>query len=313
MDPFVLTIIIIFATGITISVLRTTVKDPCLKDFRKDSSIVLMKNEKPVFGKLELKSSGLILHYHEPYESGDHYESSFIIYKSEFAAIKNVIRIVNDLDENESRRRNIRSLLIKRSFFSSIRRFLRNVFALLRDSLVDTFRLFVGRTSPKSSILSSGGTYINKVGESFVDYVGNAYDPILEKLIGREIVVEISENGQWKEFTGVLRNYSKDFLEVLSIEMPVTLEIPAAKSILEKFEVSVEISENDSGIIKNKRNSGLKIDVDGSVEVVESGKSFEIDKFSSVKTISLVIKEEMDVIFPRSDAIVRHNTPEASK
>jgi hypothetical protein len=313
MDPFVLTIIIIFATGITISVLRTTVKDPCLKDFRKDSSIILTKNEKPVFGKLELKSSGLILHYHEPYQSADHYESSFIIYKSEFAAIKNVIRIVNDLDETESRRRNMRSLLIKKSFFSTIRRFLRNVFALLRDSLVDTFRLFVGRTSPKSSVLSSGGTYINKVGESFVDYVGNAYDPILEKLIGRKIVVEISENGQWREFTGILRNYSKDFLEVLSIEMPVNLELPLVKSVLEKFKISVDFLENNRSIIKNKRNSSLKIDLNGSIEVVESGKSFEIKNLSSVKTISLVIKEEMDVIFPRSDAIVRHNIPEVSQ
>jgi Asp-tRNA(Asn)/Glu-tRNA(Gln) amidotransferase B subunit len=57
----------------------------------------------------------------------------------------------------------------------------------------------------------------------------------------------------------------------------------------------------------------LKIDLNGSIEVVESGKSFEIKNLSSVKTISLVIKEEMDVIFPRSDAIVRHNIPEVSQ
>ncbi|TYC03060.1 MAG: hypothetical protein FXF54_01000 [Kosmotoga sp.] len=310
MDPFVLTIIIIFATGITMSVLRTTVKDTCLKDFRKDCSIVLMKNGKPVFGKVELKSSGLILHYHEPYRSRDHYESSFIIYKNEFAAIKNVIRIISDLDETEIKRRNIRSLLIKRSFFSGIRRSLRNVFALLRDSLVDTFRLFVGRTSPKSSVLSSGGTYINRVGESFVDYVGNAYDPILEKFIGREIVVEISENGHWKEFTGILRNYSKDFLEVLSIKMPVTLELPADKSVLKKFKIDVSVIKDDKGILCNKRKNSLKIDIDGLSEIVEPNKSVEVEKFPDVKSVLLTINEEMDAIFPRSDAIVRHNIPE---
>ncbi len=310
MDPFVLTIILIFAAGILVSVLRTTVKDPCLKDFRKDNLIILMKNDRPVFGRLELRSSGLILHYKDPYKNTDHYESSFIIYKNEYAAIKNVIKIIDDLDEAEKKRRSIRSLLIERSLLSTIRRFFRNVFALLRDSIVDTFRLFVGRTSPKSSVLSSGGTYINKVGESFVDYVGNSFDPILEKLIGKEIIVEVIENGEWKEFVGVLRNYSKDFLEVLSIKMPVTLDFPINENVLKNFNITVDYKKDKKSITKNLRQSSIKVAINGITEVIEPGKCIEVENFSTAKSVLVTIDEEMDVIFPRSDAIVRHNVPE---
>ncbi|MFO7882914.1 MAG: hypothetical protein R6U52_10305 [Kosmotogaceae bacterium] len=312
MDPFVLTIIIIFSAGIVISVLRTTAKDPCMKDFCKDNIVILMKSNRPVFGKLELTSSGLILDYKEPYRSNGHYETSFIIYKNEFAAIKRVIRIVDDLNDIENRRRVLRSLMIEKGFLSAIRRFFRNLFALLRDSIVDTFRLYIGRTSPKSSVLSSGGTYINKVGESFVDYVGNAYDPILEKLIGKEVVVEVSENGTWKENLGVLRNYSKDFIELLSIKMPFSLELPINNKVFSHFDLSLDIGENEL-IIKNQRKNKIGVSITEDSKDIEPGKTAVLKVISRDKPIKIVFHEVIDIIFPRSEAIIRHNTPECSE
>jgi hypothetical protein len=312
MDPFVFTIIIIFSAGIVISVLRTTAKDPGMKDFYKDNIVIIMKSSRPVFGKLELKSSGLLLYYKEPYHSSDHFETSFILYKNEFAAIKKIVRVVDDLNETENRRRVLRSLMIKKGFLSAIRRFFRNLFALLRDSIVDTFRLFIGKTSPKSSVLSSGGTYINKVGESFVDYVGNAYDPILEKQIGKEVVAEISENGNWKEYLGVLRNYSKDFIELLSIEMPFSLELPVNNKVFSHFNLTLDIGENELAI-KNHRKNKIGVSITEDPKYIEPGETAVLKDISRDKPINIAFHEVIDIIFPRSDAIIRHNTPESSE
>ena len=53
------------------------------------------------------------------------------------------------------------------------------------------------------------------------DYLGRAYDPILEKHIGKWVVLEITTNEEEvQEYAGIFKDYSRQFLQVMDVSYP---------------------------------------------------------------------------------------------
>ena len=308
MSALTITIIVIFLSSLLIGYFKSTLKDRCLKDLEKYRVVVALRNSKGVWGKFHLESTGFLLHYDEPNMNTDHIETGYIMYRPEYSSITGFFRIIDDLTEEEARRRKYTTLVFERTWLMKVRTAVRNFFAAVRDAIVDTYTLFLGRMSPKSSVLATNQKYMQAMGQSFIDYVGNSYDPVLDKLIGKKIVYEFSENGSWKEYTGVLKNYTKDFIEVLNTDFPFELCINMHSDSFERLKINFE--KTKTGIrITNNRKHNIVISISSELtSTVETGESYDIEYCAEKVHIIIRLCEAVDAVFPRSDALVRHLT-----
>ena len=309
MDPFTITIIIIFSSTFVAGYLKSTLKDRCMKDFQRFPVIASMKNGKTIWGKFLLESTGFFLQYDSPHCNIDHEETGFIIYKPEYQTLSGIFRLVSDLSQEDRKRRGVKSLVFKQGWLFSIRKCIRNFFAAVRDAITDTFSLFLGKFAMRSSIISQNQVYMKKVGEGVFDYVGNSYDPVLERLVGSWVVVEIFRGGKWFEYLGILRNYTKDFVEVISIRIPLEIDFNIYGDRMESFGFSFEYS---GGLLRarNERSEEISVSFDDSEKVcLESGKDLQLSFDERPRKGTIVINEELDAILPRSEAIVRHTMP----
>ena len=308
MDPFVLTIIIIFVVTLIVSYLKSILRDRCLKDFDKFPVIVLLKNGKSIWGRMRLKSSGFILTYDQPYDNISHLEYGFIIYRNEFSTIFSIVRLISDLSESEKRLREIRKKVEVFKAILWLRKKARNFFAAVRDAFVDTFSMFLGKYGAKSSLISQNQRYVKSLGTTVIDYIGNSYDPILEGLIGKRVVYEVFESETWKEYTGVLKNYSKDFLEILETKISIKLALKLRENQRKASYFNVEILKDENQItVLNKRNNSIKLILENGDVMVDPDQQIELDQDSS-DSVKLMIElsEKVDVVLPRSSAVVRH-------
>lgn len=308
MDPFLLTVSIIFFTTLVVSYLKSILSDRCLKDFEKYPVIVVLKNGKSIWGKIFIKSSGFLLKYDEPYDNVSHIEYGFIIYKNEFPTIFSIIRPLTILSAKERKRREIRKKLVILKPLFWLRKKIRNFFAAVRDAFVDTLSMFIGKVSSKSSLISQNQNYVKTLGSSIIDYIGNSYDPILENLIGKKIVFEILENNEWKEYVGTLKNYSKDFLEIFETEFPlrVTIKIRNKCEKITFFGIEIQ-NKNNQITLQNNIQALVKIYVGSSNYILKFGEKITIEQEVQVPVeITLEFSEKSDLILPRSIAVVRH-------
>jgi len=307
LDPFVATILVIFSITLVISYVKSTIRDRCLKDFNKFSVVVLLKNGKSVWGRMKLKSSGFILEYSQPYDNISHFEHGFIIYRNEFSTFFGVFRMLSELSDKEQKLRKIKKDIAIFKPLLWLKKKTRNFFAAVRDAFVDTFSMFLGKYGAKSSLISQNQKYVKNLGTTVIDYIGNSYDPILEELIGKRVVYEILQENIWREYTGTLKNYSKDFLEILDTEIPlrITLKLRENQKSVTYFNIEI-VRKGNQITVKNKR--------DNSVKLISSDKCIQLNpeqeiKVSSEKTedtFLIEFFEKVDGIFPRSEAVVRH-------
>lgn len=309
MDPFTLTVLIIFASALIAGFLKSTLKDRCMKDFHKFPVVAKLKNGKAVWGDFFIESTGFYLNYKSPYINKDHLETGFILYKAEYPTLQGLFRLVEDLSEEDKKRRNAKSLVFEQGWIFSLRKSFRNFFAAVKDALTDTFSLFLGKFALKSAVVSQNQAYVQRMGEGVFEYVGNSYDPVLEKLIGSRVIVELSVRGQWKEYEGLLRNYTKDFIEVLSMKLPLEVHSLMYSSELEIFGISLEYFDGFL-TLKNDRLSEVTLAVDTLERIkLEPGQVKKLETSGLPVSISVELEEVFDAVLPRTDAVVRHTTP----
>lgn len=310
MDTLAITVIVIFSATLIVSYFKSTAKDRCLKDFRSFSTLVILKNRETFWGSMYLESSGIVLEYPEPYDNITHSEKGYILYRAEFPTLHGLFRIIDQLSPDELRHRERTSLVFKRSWIVSVRRIFRNFFAAVRDAIADTFSLFVGRIAPKSAVVAGNQRYVKSVGESFIDYVGNSYDSILERLTGKRVIVEVSRDGRWAEYEGTMRNYTKDFIEIISAHMPVSYSVKCRKGMTEAFGIAF-VRNNGSVTITNHRTAPISLSVAGGEPFMLNGDETEqVSNLEEEAVFDVTFATEVDAIFPRSEAIVRHPTVE---
>ncbi len=77
----------------------------------------------------------------------------------------------------------------------------------------------VSTSSPASKVLIAQQKQVTKVKTELVGYAGTDYDPILEKHISKQVVLEITTpSNAVEEHVGILKEYSSDFLEVMGLK-----------------------------------------------------------------------------------------------
>lgn len=321
-----LTIVLIIFTSIINAFIRHRSRDKCLKDFSSFFVTLLLKNGKTIRGKMKLFSSSMELEYQQPEsEEQDGYSrNSYIMLNDELEAdIQAIHRYHWDLTPKNKK---LREKNIKRSYkpnlFRRINRTMRNSVNTLRDAFNKSISLFFGQIGGK--IAGGKATQeLTSVGSSIVNVFGNTYEAVLEKYIGRNVVVEIAENGERREYAGILKEYTARYLELLNVMYDFEYEVSIADFSVNSEDQQILINKtgNSKLEIKNLKSSAISIislkgSAKGAVFEKSIGKRLAagetlllpLAESDEIENLKLVFKRGryIDMIAPRSLARVRY-------
>lgn len=312
------TIGLIVAVSLALAYARSSRRDVCLQCFEGYHVTLERTSGKVIWGVMELESTGLELRYRDSVQDADHVESSYVLYSTEFGDIQALYRYGDDLDEGDRLRR---EKDIQRSAHPSpltrVRRSAQHFFSLAGDSLAEALGAIVG------SLRKPAGRYINDTGEkqlkqlsaTVIGSVGRAYDPLLERLVGQKVVVELAEDDEVHEHVGVLKSYSPDFVALLDVQYPQKQTHPIR---LGESGHARGLTTSVDGKVVRIRNQGAQPLLIVSLQsgrdeellnaVVDKGEMVEIhtEKPFDQADLNVRVIRELDMIVPRTRCVVRH-------
>ena len=221
-NALLITILFIIVTTIVSAILSGRRKDRCLTNFCDFMVTLLEKDGKRVWGNLAVETSGLELLYSEDYLDQDHIETSYILFKEEYDSIYLLLRLHSELSETNKRKR-IEE--VNRAYHPSLWRLLarkaRNVANTCKDSVFEVLGLAMTRAqtaNPALATLASQQKSIKRGEKGVAGYLGRSYDPILEKHIGKRVVLEITtEDEEVQKYVGIFKEYSSQFLQIMDV------------------------------------------------------------------------------------------------
>lgn len=218
-------IFIILATAVGVFI-RKRSRDKCLRDFERNEVTLEAKSGKTIWGTLRVENTGLEFVYPEKHKDQQgHEEASYILYKYEYPDIQAVIRFHDDLSEPHKKKREKE---LKKTYHPGPwRRFKRrtlNVFRTIRDSVVEIINLLISqakKATPAGKVLTSQDKYVSQMKQELVGAAGTSFEPLLERYIGREVVMEMIKTDKVIEYCGVLKEYTAEFIEIMDVDYDV--------------------------------------------------------------------------------------------
>ncbi|MCP4608850.1 MAG: hypothetical protein GY845_09070 [Planctomycetes bacterium] len=223
-------IFIILAAGLG-AFIRKRSRDKCLRDF--EQNMVTLENTagKTIWGKLRVENTGLEFVYPKKQKDTDgHEEASYILYKYEYPNIGAVIRFHDDLsDENKK----AREKELKRTYhpgpWRRQKRRTLNVFRTVRDSVVEIVNLVISqakKATPAGKMLTSQDKYVSQMKQELMGSVGTSFEPLLERYIGHKVVLEMIKGDKIFEYSGVLKEYTAEFIEIMNVSYKTAEDQP---------------------------------------------------------------------------------------
>ncbi len=223
-DTFLITLVFIALCTIIGAFVKGRSKDRCLVDFKNSPVTLELKDGKSVWGRLDVEHTGIELMYDSDYldEKEGHYEKSYILYKNEFPNIELIVRYQDKLSKEEkANREKMLKEYYKPKVGHRIKRKLKNFFSVVRDALVEVFNLFMGRirtATPAGAVLSGQDKYVSQIQKQLIPGAGTAFEPMLEKYIGKKVVIKMLRKEKAVEYPGILKDYTTGFIEILDVE-----------------------------------------------------------------------------------------------
>jgi hypothetical protein len=105
-------------------------------------------------------------------------------------------------------------------------RWLWNIFNTLRDAVSQALSMLLGTLKTKTPIgkIAGADKQAAQVGNTLIETIPNAYEPILEKYLSRQVVVEMLEKDEVVEFAGLLQEYSAKYLLLRNVRYTPNIE-----------------------------------------------------------------------------------------
>ncbi|GIK73144.1 MAG: hypothetical protein BroJett021_21320 [Chloroflexota bacterium] len=312
------TIGLIFLATLVGAYLRARRRDPCLKAFTNYVVTIECTDDKVVWGKLELASSGLELRYTDAVQDENHVESSYIMYADEFSRIEAIYRYTDELDDKtRNRRRNDLQWALHPGPIRRMVRHLRNFISLASESLSEVIGLIIGglRKPAGRYISETGEVHLRQLGTTVIGSVGGGYDPLLERFIGQKMVFEMMEDDEVHEHVGVFAAYSPDFFEILDVQFPQkqVMSVERERAVVAE---QIEATLNGRKLTVANRSDQIvlfqSITADDWKEpvnaVIGGGERIEVDVEHECPcaVLNFRIVRELDMIVPRTRCVVRH-------
>lgn len=314
-----ITVSFIFAVSLIGAWLRSRYCDPCLQSFASYRVTVKRKDSKSIWGLLEALPTGLELHYRNSVHDSHHVESSYILYSEEYEEMQAIYRYVDQLsaDDRKRRERAVNRHLHPNLLWQILRK-IQIFFSTATDSLNEVIGLLMGRLQTKSAgryLTEAGTTQVQAFGKEVFTHVGLRHDPLLERLVGHKVVVEVIENSEIHEHVGIFKNYSADFIELLDVNIPEKIQltfgqnVPASHQFVQAEWRANQLIVTNSGecpvLLQTIRDQAHEEIIN---LVVDGGQTVEIQferDFSEPRLEAHVVRE-VDMIVPRALCMVRH-------
>ena len=321
---FFISIGLVFLLGLIGAYLRSMVRDRCLKSWDGFHITVERADGKVIWGVMHLEPTGMELSYLDTVQDEKHIESTFLIYNSEYKDIQAIYRYADKLSEwgKEQRARDVEN-----SFHPGPLRRLgrktRNFLSTATDSLNEVIGVVLGRVQKSGSrfLTDKDTATLGKLSGQVIGQAGSMYDPLLERYIGRRVVVELAEENEVHEHVGIFKNYSADFLELLEVQYPQRQTLPLTpEGTFQSEQIAIsgkdgalEISNNDSWpiLVISLKNDDREEPINA---VVDTGETIVLHpELGSLRSPHLLVQavQELDMIAPRSRCVVRHRAESA--
>jgi hypothetical protein len=203
---------------------------------------------------------------------------------------------------------------------------LRNFINTFRDAIVKSFGLAMSQAqkTSRSVLIRSGGQDITQVGATIIGEVGNAYEPMLERCIGTEVVAEVlnpaDPGKRVMEICGYLGEYSASYILLVDCERVfddrITIPQDPKLTLAQQFTAT----RTDAGLVVEHRGTfpatvisaawGDAPPVRVHVDVAPGSRAavpLDAPPPAGAKvTVSLRVRRQFDVVLPRAIAAVRH-------
>ncbi len=342
-NAFTLTLLFIFVTAVIVAIIRQRWRDKCL-NLLHDFHVTFADAEgQAIWGDLMVAHSGVELLFDAAYETEDGLtKTSALVYEDTLGAGLALCRAVDSLTDDERRRRERQ---IRRSFRPTpVRRFIRgmlNTANSLRDALGKAFNLVLGHLASKNprvkQLVTQKGE-VDKLRATLDETVARAYEPLLERQIGKPVVLRVRPPmapDEVIELPGYLVDYTNTYLAVFNVvhepfeDHHLTLEGVGEREVEGEAE-----SEGDTdapsgdhqgpGFTVQRRGPQIQIHCTGQevvvVKTIETpSETFDLDcallrgSYAELSIgregpvqLHLRLTRRVDIVCPRAHAVITH-------
>lgn len=145
-------------------------------------------------------------------------------------------------------------------FYTRLHRKLKNLTNSIKDALKEAFNITLGKIKQGGKVVTQQDQekYLKQAGETMISYgAETTYDPLIEQLIGTKVLAQVSVID--KTYVGVLKDYTKDFVQILDIDYPYRWQV--------RMKITEDISKVDWGLHLQRRQNSLIISSDNPYEI----------------------------------------------
>lgn len=212
MDSLTITIITIVVVTFLSAFLKGRKIDRCLKRVNGYFIHVYNSKEISISGRAEVASNSIIIDFND----GNELENKkFILYKSEFKNMQLILSLQSHFNDIQKiKREKIHKKAMNPGIFSRLKRKFRNIFTTTKDAINEIINLLLASAKSMGPIksLPTEDNQVNRLkDESLGTLTGNAFEPIWEKCIGKQVGVEIIED-ESLNIQGTLIEYSQSYI-----------------------------------------------------------------------------------------------------
>lgn len=252
-DVFWATILLVLVVSVVAAIMRARQTDKCLRLLHDFHVTLLSKDGAVAWGDLAVTSSGVELLFDDARRTRRWItKSSALFFPEDLVNCLGIWRTVHALDEKE---REARERQIRRTFqpgrIQRFRRWLRMLMNSLSDALqrsVVVLATTLGRAGAIGAAIQSQKASIEELGGTIRGVVGRSYEPLLERHIGRPVVLEVKNpegaGTTSTELPGYLVEYTQQYLAVFNVSQD-----PA-----EVFQIVVEDDGSSHSALEIKAN-----------------------------------------------------------
>jgi hypothetical protein len=313
----------VFALTLAGGLVRKLRKDACLKLFHADHVTFVGPESRTLWGDLQITSQGIELYFDAPHaDERGLVENAAIIFLPELSTMIGLCRTEHGMTAREKTRREKQiDAILRPSAWSRSRRQLANLGGMLRDAFVDTLGLLVGQlsTSRRKSVaaLADRQKQVSDVGGAILDLGARAYEPLLERHIGKPVIAQIGIPGakvREMRFPGYLAEYNEKYFVLVNpthapeesfVALPGASAPNACASVARDGQ-RVEISSACDDALVVKRLVGVDRAFDlGAILLAGSRLSMHLPSTFELVRVELDRTRRLDFVCPRTLALIR--------
>jgi hypothetical protein len=231
---FFFTLLSIFLSALIGIVVQRRTRDRCLRNFSNQPVSLKTDDGQEYHGALQVYASGLEVTFTQQHD-GPQKSDSVIIYSAEYQQVEMIGRRMGKYEA--------RTDISKHTPFSRIMRLTRNVMNTFKDAIQQAFgvALLRAQKNQQNRLLMSQEKNYKSLGSNVLTVVANAYEPILEKYLGKRVVVEFVPDPEGDAqnpilLVGVLHEYTRTWIELHAIDHPQYFDmdviLPRGRAVL---------------------------------------------------------------------------------